>query len=561
MSGLNVFVPITKIDAAKRLVYGVATAEQPDRAGEVCDYESTKPHYQKWSGDIAKASDGKSLGNLRAMHGKVAAGKVTDIAFNDSAKQVEICAKVVDDTEWKKVEEGVYTGFSQGGAYEKRWTDPENPGLTRYTAIPSEISLVDLPCLPGATFSFVKTDGSTELRKFHEPAPAAAKEPTNAEIAEKATELAKAAGNETKWVEHLDAARAELMKAAAPVDKGPNTNAEPVAEAVKTAGSGDMADLGAKPETPVNSDGVEQVWKAKDGSTFAKKADAIAHNAHLDAQAAAKAVAGPAEAALAALEAKFGKGTEQDAKAITAANEGEKIAEALKAARGEFQKALAGAFEGDDLAKYIGEEAWDAAQAIQAVNSIFSLLVGEMGEAEDHPEQIAALRAAIASLKDFIVSEIQEDNDPDAAMERAVAALDLAKKGARNSAKDASRIQAVHDHSCGLGAKCNKDNCGDDAEKAMAADQMAKVVAEKDALKAQIEALTKRVEEIAAMPMRPYWAPGTQPIDKAADNGQGQLSPVEQDFVKLPPDEQAKVLFKLAQQQGKPILARGTSQG
>jgi hypothetical protein len=115
MSALRMFIPITKVDAARRLVYGLATAETEDRAGEICDYASTKPLYEKWSEEIAKSTRGKSFGNLRAMHGPVAAGKVTAITFNDAGKQIEICAKVVDDAEWAKVVEGVYTGFSQGG--------------------------------------------------------------------------------------------------------------------------------------------------------------------------------------------------------------------------------------------------------------------------------------------------------------------------------------------------------------------------------------------------------------------------------------------------------------
>jgi len=164
MSALRIFIPITKVDAAQRLVYGVATAEVEDRTGEICDYASTKPHYEKWSDEIAKSTGGKSFGNLRAMHGPVAAGKVTAISFNDAEKQIEICAKVVDDAEWAKVLEGVYTGFSQGGAYERRWTDTE--GHTRYTAAPKEISLVDLPCLPQATFEMIKTDGTTERCRF-----------------------------------------------------------------------------------------------------------------------------------------------------------------------------------------------------------------------------------------------------------------------------------------------------------------------------------------------------------------------------------------------------------
>lgn len=145
MSALRMFIPITKVNAARRLVYGLATAETEDRAGEICDYASTKPFYEKWSKEIAKATAGKSYGNLRAMHGPVAAGKVTEITFNDQAKQIEICAKVVDDAEWAKVLEGVYTGFSQGGVYERRWTDAD--GSTRYTASPMKShSLISHAC-------------------------------------------------------------------------------------------------------------------------------------------------------------------------------------------------------------------------------------------------------------------------------------------------------------------------------------------------------------------------------------------------------------------------------
>jgi hypothetical protein len=166
---LRMFLPITKVDAVNRLVYGLATAEVPDRAGEICDYDGTKPYYEKWSADIAKASDGKSLGNVRAMHGKSAAGVLKELHFNDSLKQIEVCAKIVDDQDWLKVQEGVYTGFSQGGGYVKRWTDSANPRLTRYIADPIELSLVDIPCLPTATFQLIKSVGpvpEVEIRSF-----------------------------------------------------------------------------------------------------------------------------------------------------------------------------------------------------------------------------------------------------------------------------------------------------------------------------------------------------------------------------------------------------------
>lgn len=164
MSALEILIPITKVDATQRLVYGIATAEVEDHAGEICDYNSTKPYYEKWSEEIAKSTGGKSLGNVRAMHGAIAAGKVTTLTFNDAQKQIEICAKIIDDAEWLKVREGVYTGFSQGGSYVRRWTDDD--GLQRYTAEPLEISLVDLPCLPQARFEMIKADGSHEWRKF-----------------------------------------------------------------------------------------------------------------------------------------------------------------------------------------------------------------------------------------------------------------------------------------------------------------------------------------------------------------------------------------------------------
>jgi hypothetical protein len=114
------------------------------------------------------ASGGKSLGALRAMHGRVAAGKITDISFDDAGKRILVAAKIVDDEEWRKVEEGVYTGFSQGGRYVRRWADPGGE-LTRYTAEPSEISLVDLPCVPAATFEVIK-NGVAKRRAFAAPA-------------------------------------------------------------------------------------------------------------------------------------------------------------------------------------------------------------------------------------------------------------------------------------------------------------------------------------------------------------------------------------------------------
>jgi hypothetical protein len=163
MSELRLFLPIGKVDAAKRIVYGTLTAEIPDKSGEIFDYASGKPAVQAWSDEIKEASGGKSLGNVRAMHNKVAAGKFTDIQFDDDNKRIEGAAKIVDDDEWEKVVEGVYTGFSIGGSYTKRWQDKDNPSLWRFTPELTEISLVDNPCVPTATFEYIKADGSVEF--------------------------------------------------------------------------------------------------------------------------------------------------------------------------------------------------------------------------------------------------------------------------------------------------------------------------------------------------------------------------------------------------------------
>jgi len=160
---MHLFAQLVKVDEATRTVYGRAVQEVPDHAGEIFDYESSAPYFKSWSEDVAKITDGKSVGNVRAMHGKVAAGKLTELTGNDTEKAFDVAAQIVDDNEWKKCQEGVYTGFSIGGRYVKKWQDGD---FTRYTAQPNEISLVDAPCVPTARFTVVKADGSEVEQEF-----------------------------------------------------------------------------------------------------------------------------------------------------------------------------------------------------------------------------------------------------------------------------------------------------------------------------------------------------------------------------------------------------------
>ena len=162
----NIFARLTKVDEEKRQVVGRATQEVVDKSNEIFDYATSAPYFKAWSEEWSKDTGGKSLGNIRAMHGKLSAGKITDITFNDAEKCIDITTKITDDNEWNKVLEGNYRGFSIGGTYVKKWPDAATKA-TRFTADPVEISIVDTPCVSTAKFfDVVKSDGAIVTQEF-----------------------------------------------------------------------------------------------------------------------------------------------------------------------------------------------------------------------------------------------------------------------------------------------------------------------------------------------------------------------------------------------------------
>jgi hypothetical protein len=163
MKKIQLFAALTKVDEPRREVWGLATAEVIDKDGEIFDYASSKQYFEDWSQEIAAATSGRSLGNVREMHRSSAVGKLVDLQFDDQSKTIAVGAKIVDDAAWEKCMEGVYTGFSIGGRYVNIWPDGE---FLRFTAQPVEISVVDNPAVPNAHFTTIKSDGSTEVRKF-----------------------------------------------------------------------------------------------------------------------------------------------------------------------------------------------------------------------------------------------------------------------------------------------------------------------------------------------------------------------------------------------------------
>jgi hypothetical protein len=162
---LQKFYQLTKFNEFLGIATGTAAAEEVDADQEIMDYLGSKPYFQKWSASQLTASQGKSKGNVRQQHdpGKVV-GKLTDIVFDDGAKRIEVTAQIDDPVAKQMLASGTLTGFSIGGDYVSR--TPMSNGVIKYVANPVELSVVDRPCMPSATFSAVKNDHTTELRKF-----------------------------------------------------------------------------------------------------------------------------------------------------------------------------------------------------------------------------------------------------------------------------------------------------------------------------------------------------------------------------------------------------------
>jgi len=165
------FVPLTKYDAERNIATGVIAAEELDKSGEILDFEKSLPHFQAWSDEFKKATDGKNVGNLRVMHTAKVAGRGIEFVPVADKKRFEMAFHVVDRDEQEKCATGCYTGFSIGGAYVKRWDDPAikfgEAAAKRYEARPAEVSLVDNPCIPSAQFEYLRAAGvEPELRKF-----------------------------------------------------------------------------------------------------------------------------------------------------------------------------------------------------------------------------------------------------------------------------------------------------------------------------------------------------------------------------------------------------------
>ncbi|MGH7113126.1 MAG: DUF6582 domain-containing protein [Stellaceae bacterium] len=153
---MKIYLPIAKIDAERREVWGYASTEARDDQGEVVRREAL----------IAALGDYMRFANIREMHQLSAVGVAREAAVDD--KGLYVGARIVDDQAWQKVVEGVYKGYSIGGLVTRR--DPADY-KTITGLVLNEISLVDRPANPEAVFDCWKAAGALMMpeTRFNPP--------------------------------------------------------------------------------------------------------------------------------------------------------------------------------------------------------------------------------------------------------------------------------------------------------------------------------------------------------------------------------------------------------
>ncbi len=469
---MQIFARLIKVNEADRTVEGIIASEAVDRSGEVFDYEKSKPHFLAWSEQMAKATGGKNLGNVRAMHGKVAAGVTKELIFDDAAKNITVKSEIVDNNEWDKVLKGVYTGFSIGGKYGSKWEDPVLKAQ-RYEAIPAEYSLVDLPCNPDAQFTVIKTDGTEELRKFE------------------ATDDAEAL---LKWADGLTDEQAEALakKIARRKDVKPK-------EGEDKYGDVEYADPTNKKYPIDTAAHIHAAWN-------------YIHMPRNAAKYSSKDVSEIKARIIAAWKAKI------DPKGPPEAEKFTQFAERLVKIDGAVEYAnLAHAALGiEPMEKGL----WAVAQFAQVLEQLAALtdctVYEEQAEGDDSklPE---TMRAALKPIAAAFLAMCQEETNEalhgelndDAALAMAAAAGDLAKVGRKHTKKQREHRKAIADcldqakeHLAAMAADDpmagdDDDDDDDGAQKlAKAANDLAKVTAERDDLKKQLHEINAAVEEL-----------------------------------------------------------------
>jgi hypothetical protein len=154
----SVFAPITKSvenDDGTMYVYGKATGPDLDLDYQRCDPEWLASAMPEWFGVGGAGGPFSTGGNIREQHdSKKAAGRAVEHDVQPDGHYIK--AHIIDPVAVLKTKHGVYTGFSIGigqPRVEKSTSAPN--GIVKDGKI-FEVSLVDRPALPTATFRMCK---------------------------------------------------------------------------------------------------------------------------------------------------------------------------------------------------------------------------------------------------------------------------------------------------------------------------------------------------------------------------------------------------------------------
>jgi hypothetical protein len=148
MSVTNVFAEILKAQRDENgdlIVTGKATGPDLDHDQQRCDAGWLKSAMPEWF----------KIGNIREQHTSSAAGVATELEQTGDSWMVT--AKVVDPIAAKKVESGVYKGYSIGIKNAQVLKSADAPGGLITGGRIVEVSLTDRPCNPTCTLELAKS--------------------------------------------------------------------------------------------------------------------------------------------------------------------------------------------------------------------------------------------------------------------------------------------------------------------------------------------------------------------------------------------------------------------
>jgi hypothetical protein len=140
------------------MVYGKATDDTLDLDSQICDPKWLDEAMPRWF---------KSGGNIREMHGPSAAGIAKEYEAKNDGHYIGV--HVVDPLAAKKVETGVYQGFSIGIKSPRVVRDAKAANGRIIDGSIIEVSLVDRPANPSAKLILAKSvEGETSLVQVEE---------------------------------------------------------------------------------------------------------------------------------------------------------------------------------------------------------------------------------------------------------------------------------------------------------------------------------------------------------------------------------------------------------